>query len=106
MGALATQRTSTVAISQTDRCGQGSAQWFLEKGESKITQNNTLKFFICGEEGFGHLYDDLRNAQATVDIICWGFDPGMELVRTGDTWKRGMTLAICSNSWRAESPTP
>ncbi len=36
------------------RHGVGSLQWFLEK-ESKthpIHNNNDLRFFICGQEGF------------------------------------------------------
>lgn len=36
---------------------------------------------ICGEEVFKRIAEDLRNAVDSVDIITWGFDPGMVLVR-------------------------
>ncbi|MDB5748510.1 MAG: phospholipase [Massilia sp.] len=38
---------------------------------------------ICGEELFQSIRDDLLKAQRSVDIITWGFDPGMVLVRNG-----------------------
>ena len=36
---------------------------------------------ICGEEVFKKIAKDLENAKHSVDIITWGFDPGMVLVR-------------------------
>ena len=42
-----------------------------------------LEPLICGEDVFRHIHDDLLKAQHTVDIITWGFDPGMMLVRDG-----------------------
>lgn len=36
---------------------------------------------ICGEEVFKKITNDLRRATHSVDIITWGFDPGMVLVR-------------------------
>ncbi len=38
----------------------------------------------CGEKVFGEIANDVQNAQRSVDIITWGFDPGMALVRDGD----------------------
>ena len=38
---------------------------------------------ICGEEVFKSIQADLINAQCSVDIITWGFDPGMVLARNG-----------------------
>lgn len=43
---------------------------------------------ICGEEVFGRIARDLENATDSVDIITWGFDPGMVLVR-GETAEAG-----------------
>lgn len=37
----------------------------------------------CGERVFNRIARDLRQAKRSVDIITWGFDPGMELVRDG-----------------------
>ena len=42
-----------------------------------------LEPLVCGQEVFKHIHDDLLKAQHTVDIITWGFDPGMVLVRDG-----------------------
>jgi phosphatidylserine/phosphatidylglycerophosphate/cardiolipin synthase-like enzyme len=40
-----------------------------------------IKPLVCGEAVFGSIHDDLVKAQHSVDIITWGFDPGMALVR-------------------------
>jgi phosphatidylserine/phosphatidylglycerophosphate/cardiolipin synthase-like enzyme len=42
-----------------------------------------LKPLVCGEEVFGSIHADLLKAERSVDIITWGFDPGMALVRNG-----------------------
>lgn len=36
---------------------------------------------VCGEEAFGAVYDAIVNAQHTIDIICWGFQPSMYFKR-------------------------
>lgn len=75
------------------RQGMGALQWFLES-ESKthpIHNNNDLRFFICGQEGFAAIEADIRKATRSIDLVLWGFDPGMELVRKGSTWPRGTT---------------
>lgn len=36
---------------------------------------------ICGEDVFRKIANDLERAKHSVDIITWGFDPGMVLVR-------------------------
>ena len=36
---------------------------------------------ICGERVFKRIARDIKKARHTVDIITWGFDPGMVLVR-------------------------
>ena len=48
-----------------------------------------LKPLNCGKRVFESISDDLNAAQHTVDIITWGFDPGMVLVR-GATAEVGM----------------
>jgi phospholipase D1/2 len=92
---LPTQNPVTVAIDEVGRSAKGSAQWFLEnKGVSApppITHGNSLKFLICGQEGFASIAQDIANARETVELICWGFDPAMELVRNGNAWPRGQT---------------
>jgi phospholipase D1/2 len=89
---LKTHNPANVAIDEQRRTAQGSVQWLLEGNPlAPITEGNRLDFMICGEEGFASIAKDLSEAKETVDLICWGFDPGMELVRNGDRWKRGET---------------
>lgn len=40
-----------------------------------------LEPMICGQNVFGNIAEDIKNAQSSVEIITWGFDPGMVLVR-------------------------
>lgn len=106
---LPSQNPATVAIDEQTRTSQGSAQWLLEKRQdiAPITYENTLDFMICGEEGFRSIANDLKNAKSTAEIICWGFDPGMELVRTGGgKWRRGQTYGDLLNeiTTRKENP--
>lgn len=37
----------------------------------------------CGQKVFKNISEDIKNASRSVDIITWGFDPGMVLVRHG-----------------------
>lgn len=41
----------------------------------------SIEPLICGEEVFLRIADDLKAATRSVDIITWGFDPGMVLKR-------------------------
>lgn len=91
---LKTHKSSKVAVDEQTRMAKGSLQWLLE-GRDKIpvTRGNTLNFIVNSQDGFAAIAKDLVEAKATADIICWGFDPGMELVRSDDrgTWPRGQT---------------
>lgn len=90
-------RKETTHIDEITRTASASTQWFIEKRNARgaathpITHNNQLQFFICGEDGFGQIARDIRNATESIDLVCWGFDPGMELVRSDGTWPRGET---------------
>ena len=41
----------------------------------------SIEPLICGEEVFERIAKDLESARQSVDIITWGFDPGMVLIR-------------------------
>lgn len=90
-----TQTISCVPLSEASRKASGSAQWCLEKakdGKARVFHQNNLEVFICGELAFAQIAEDIRNAQRSIDIICWGFDPAMELTRKMATdWPRGET---------------
>jgi phosphatidylserine/phosphatidylglycerophosphate/cardiolipin synthase-like enzyme len=83
---LKTQREETVHIDLKTRHAKGTVQWMLEHETPEerlhnITTDNNMDVFICGEEGFASIATDIAKAKGSADIICWGFDPGMALVR-------------------------
>jgi len=89
-----TQYASTVPLSQAHPRSRGSAQWLLESAQDKdcpIHRCNRLQMLYCGEQAFARICDDIRRAKDSVEIICWGFDPSMELERGTGAWPRGET---------------
>ena len=89
-----THHPGSVPMDLRKRSATATAQWLLERAEdsnSPIYHANQIEVLICGEEGFARILQDIRRAKHSVEIICWGFDPAMELERTGDTWPRGPT---------------
>lgn len=94
-GTYQSQKPAPVSIDEQAREAKSSAQWMLED-ETKIapiTYENHLDFLVCGEEGFANIANDLKLAQGSIFLCCWGFDPGMELIRDNGngTWPRGQT---------------
>jgi phosphatidylserine/phosphatidylglycerophosphate/cardiolipin synthase-like enzyme len=101
------KQTQCPEVSHADmqyRKAMGTMQWFLENDVAShpIHNNNDLRFLVCGEEGFNAIETDLRAATSTIDLVCWGFDPAMELSRMSATtdlqftghrhWPRGTTF--------------
>ncbi|MDB5908541.1 MAG: phospholipase [Massilia sp.] len=93
------KRVEITHIDEVSRTATASTQWFAEKLNAKdkathpITHNNKLRFLICGAESFADIAQEIRNAQESIDLCCWGFDPGMELERgQSGTWPRGETF--------------
>lgn len=77
-----TQNPQTVYIDERSRKATLTKQWFLEKSLSHpIRTGNTLQAFIGGEEGFAAIAADIEAARQSIDLVCWGFDPGMALRR-------------------------
>lgn len=88
------RRVETTHIDELARNATSTPQWFAENRHAThpISHNNRLKVFICGEEGFADIATEIDKARDSIDIICWGFDPGMELKRgPSPTWPRGKT---------------
>lgn len=92
-------RIETTHIDEVGRTATSSLQWLLEnrnlkgKATHPITHNNKLTLFICGQEGFADIAGEIAKAKHSIDLCCWGFDPGMELVRgNSGTWPRGETF--------------
>ncbi|XLZ72332.1 phospholipase D-like domain-containing protein [Massilia sp. SR12] len=90
------KRTESTHINEVQRTSTSTAQWLLEKanmaGTHPISHNNKLTFMIGGQEAFADIAKHIGRAKESIDICCWGFDPGMELVRDGGKyWPRGET---------------
>lgn len=90
-------RTEKVHIDEVSCKATSTIQWFAEDRNKKgsathpITHNNKLSLLVCGQEGFAAIAKDISEAKESIDLVCWGFDPGMELVRNGSTWPRAET---------------
>jgi len=90
-------RTEQVHIDEVGCKATSTIQWFVEDKNKKgsathpITHNNKLKVLICGKDGFAAIASDIAAAKESIDLVCWGFDPGMELVRNGYIWPRAET---------------
>lgn len=90
------KRAEQTHIDEVARTATSTVQWFLEKanaaGTHPITHNNKLALFMGGQEGFADIAERIKAAKESIDLCCWGFDPGMELVRKdGWFWPRGET---------------
>jgi len=87
------QRPDVSHVDMIKRRATCTLQWFLENDVKThpIHNNNHLEFFMCGQEGFGAIEKDIRAATSSIDLVLWGFDPGMELTRSGNVWPRGTT---------------
>lgn len=90
-------RAEEVHIDEVSCKATSTIQWFAEDKNKKgnathpITHNNKLSVHICGKEGFAAIARDIAAAKESIDLVCWGFDPGMELVRNGYNWPRAET---------------
>jgi phosphatidylserine/phosphatidylglycerophosphate/cardiolipin synthase-like enzyme len=93
MGDPKTQNPNAFHIDEQRRTATLTVQWLaeLDKRRHPITAFNELKPLVCGEEAFASIARDIEQASSSIDLVCWGFDPGMELER-GDGaagWPRG-----------------
>jgi phosphatidylserine/phosphatidylglycerophosphate/cardiolipin synthase-like enzyme len=90
---LGTTRPETTYIDEQNRIAYGELQWLLEYGlkDDEMhypTTGNAMEVLIGGEMGFAKIATDIAKAEDSIDIVCWGFDPAMELVRFGTVWPR------------------
>lgn len=94
------KHTAQFHINEETRTAKGSLQWFLTRPNLRgrkpppITHNNKVQVFVCGEEGFADISAEIQRAEKSIQMCCWGFDPGMELVRDPNKtqWPRGPTF--------------
>jgi phosphatidylserine/phosphatidylglycerophosphate/cardiolipin synthase-like enzyme len=77
--------------------------WFSQKSKYHPSAGNVVHPLINGERAFAAVHDAINAAKKSIDIISWGFDPSMRLVRpsgkrVGDLLKEkaaaGVTVRI------------
>jgi phosphatidylserine/phosphatidylglycerophosphate/cardiolipin synthase-like enzyme len=79
-----TQQKCVTHLSDFKRTATGAAQWRLEQqcdADTPVFYYNNLSVYICGEDSFRKIAEDIKSAEKSIDIVCWGFDPAMELTR-------------------------
>lgn len=55
--------------------------WFARSAKYQPRSGNVIQPLINGQRAFAALHDAIGKATKSVDIISWGFDPSMRLVR-------------------------
>ena len=49
--------------------------------KAPLPSDSTLEVLVNGEKAFGKVYEAINNAQNSVEIVCWGFQPSMYFIR-------------------------
>ena len=97
MGNKKTQVNVKVPLATDVGSCKASLQWFLEDqpdASAYMSHRNAMNYFVCGEEAFASIAASIQAAKKCIDIVCWGFDPAMELTRNAaNAWPRGETWA-------------
>jgi phosphatidylserine/phosphatidylglycerophosphate/cardiolipin synthase-like enzyme len=84
MNANADLYKQTLSYRKTSAPRQCLTQPWFVRGPQQLyypRYNCFIQPLICGQEVFKKISEDIENAKESVDIITWGFDPGMVLVR-------------------------
>lgn len=74
--------TSPVATAKTSSTNL-NLPWFLQNTEYHPVPA-TFEPLVNGERAFGAVYDAIMGATASIDYICWGFQPSMFFKRNGN----------------------
>ncbi|MBT8765648.1 phospholipase [Metapseudomonas boanensis] len=70
---IALQHTRTATL---------TSPWFVQKTEYPPMLTD-YRYLINGEATFKAVHEAIEKAQASIDIICWGFQPSMYFIRDG-----------------------
>lgn len=74
--------TVPIALSCT-RSATFTSPWFVQRTEYNPAPATYLPL-VNGETAFGAVFDAIRNAEHSIDILCWGFQPSMYFRRGSD----------------------
>jgi phosphatidylserine/phosphatidylglycerophosphate/cardiolipin synthase-like enzyme len=82
--------TVPIALSCT-RSAVITLPWFVQQTEYRLARSN-YRPLVNGEAAFGALYRAIEKATASIDYICWGFQPSMYFIRDGHSMRIGDLL--------------
>ena len=83
------QNKQQISTTEGKLCASVNFNWFLKDAEKfeNGTQSEpvpaTFKALVNGKEAFEELHDRIANAQHSIDIAIWGFQPSMHFKRDG-----------------------
>ncbi|TDV03800.1 phospholipase D-like domain-containing protein [Paraburkholderia caballeronis] len=81
---MAKQQSITVPIALScTRNATITLPWFVQCTEYNAAQATYLPL-VNGEKAFGAVFDAIRKAEHSIDILCWGFQPSMYFIRGSD----------------------
>ncbi|NIE68007.1 phospholipase D-like domain-containing protein [Burkholderia sp. Ax-1719] len=83
---MATLTTKPITTPIALSCKPGArltSPWFVQ-GTEYLPAPATYLPLVNGEAAFGAVFDAIRNAEHSIDILCWGFQPSMYFRRGGD----------------------
>ncbi|AZC40798.1 MULTISPECIES: phospholipase D-like domain-containing protein [Pseudomonas] len=73
-----------LSISLEESAATLTSDWFAHKNNPLSPPRpagNVVTPLVCGEEAFGKVYECIQKATKSIDLISWGFDPGLRLNR-------------------------
>lgn len=83
------QNKQQISTTEGKLCATVNFNWFLkdaekfENGTRSEPVPATFKALVNGKEAFEELHDRIANAQHSIDIAIWGFQPSMHFKRDG-----------------------
>ncbi|MFK1438008.1 phosphatidylserine/phosphatidylglycerophosphate/cardiolipin synthase family protein [Pseudomonas aeruginosa] len=80
MELISTTDTFTVSL-ENQRSVILSFPWFVSQAKYPPRPANRIEPLINGQKAFEAVYDAIDKAEHSVEIISWGFDPSMRMIR-------------------------
>ncbi|BAN48061.1 phosphatidylserine/phosphatidylglycerophosphate/cardiolipin synthase family protein [Metapseudomonas resinovorans] len=79
-----TQQAIVVPIAlQHTHTATATSPWFVQRTEYPPMLTD-YRYLINGEATFKAVHEAIEKAEASIDIICWGFQPSMYFIRDGE----------------------
>lgn len=80
-----TKQNTQVVKTNTGAATLTSA-WYLSSSKYPLRSGNILAPYFSGQDIFRQIANSIKTAKTSLDIVCWGFDPAMPIIRDGNAW--------------------